>query len=313
VCFSPDGRRLATASFDQTVKVWDSTRSQELLTLKGHTAPVFGVCFSPDGTRLASASADRTVMVSDSTRGRQLLALKGHTGKVSSVCFSPDGTRLASASGDQTVKVWDSTSGKELLTLKGHSGGVRGVCFSPDGTRLASASGDQTVKVWDSTSGKELLTLKGHTDTVFGVCFSPDGTRLASASADMTVRVWESRAASPDALRKRALLEKVDALFSQLLLKERVLRELRKDTWLSKADRRFALEVARQTENLTQLNDAAWNASTRQEGRSESHARPAARNHEETRVGQFRGIRLPARGRDIDKRRTTASGIKCGT
>jgi tetratricopeptide (TPR) repeat protein len=91
------------------------------------------------------------------------------------------------------------------------------------------------------------------------VCFSPDGTRLASASRDGTVKVWESRPASPDALRKRALLEKVDTLFSQLLLKERVLRELRKDTWLSKADLRFALQVARNhIENLAQFNYAAW-------------------------------------------------------
>jgi tetratricopeptide (TPR) repeat protein len=162
------------------------------------------------------------------------------------------------------VKVWDSTSGQELLSLKGHTGPVQGVCFSPDGTRLASAGGAYNkpgeVKVWDSTSGQELLSLKGHTGMVVGVCFNPDGTRLASGSLDQTVKVWESRPASPDALRKRALVEKVDALFPQLLLKERVLPELRKDTWLSKADRRFALQVARNhTENLAQLNDAAWN------------------------------------------------------
>jgi WD40 repeat protein/serine/threonine protein kinase len=197
VCFSPDSTRVASASLDGTIKVWDSASGQELLTLKGHGMEG-DVCFSPDGTRLASASNEAgnnpgDVKVWDSTSGQELLTLKGHTGPVYGVRFSPDGTRLASASTDQTVKVWDSASGQELLTFKGHNSVVTGVCISPDGTRLASASLDSTLKVWDSGSGQELLTLsKGNNGVVEGVCFSPDGTRLASASYDHTVMVWDS-------------------------------------------------------------------------------------------------------------------------
>jgi WD40 repeat protein/serine/threonine protein kinase len=189
VCFSPDGTRLASASGDQTVKVWDRTSGQELLTLKGHTHAVYGVCFSPDGTRLASASGDQTVKVWDSTSGQELFTFKGHTSPVTAVCFSPDGTRLASASDDHIVKLWSSTNGQELLTLKGHTGRVGRVAFSPDGKRLASAG--ETVKVWDSHSGRQLLSLKVSTNFVSGVCFSPDGTRLASACYK-TVMVWDS-------------------------------------------------------------------------------------------------------------------------
>jgi WD40 repeat protein len=115
LCFSPDGKRLASAGLDNTVRVWDLEKGQELLALKGHSAPVYSVCFSPDGKRLASASWDTTVKVWEvpsarpegvAEKGRELRTLKGHTDRLRSVCFSPDGKRLASASNDKTVKVW---------------------------------------------------------------------------------------------------------------------------------------------------------------------------------------------------------------
>jgi WD40 repeat protein/serine/threonine protein kinase len=274
ICFSPDGARLASASDDKTVKVWDSMSGEELLTLEGHTNRVQGVCFSPDGARLASASWDQTVKVWDSTSGKELLTLKGHTNAVQGVCFDPDGSRLASASHDETVKLWDSTSGRELLTLRGHTSWVLGVCFSPDGTRLASAGHDETVKVWNSTSGQELLTLKGQAGGVPAVCYDPDGTRLASASDDQTVKVWEWRSVSPDTLLKRAIVEKVHGLFSRLLLKELVLRDIRMDPWFDTTDRRFALEVARtHSENPIQLNRAAWQVVRASGGKREAYAR----------------------------------------
>jgi tRNA A-37 threonylcarbamoyl transferase component Bud32/putative hemolysin len=198
VCFSPDGRRLATASDDHTVKVWDAQTGQELLTLQGHTGGVTSVCWSPDGRRLASTSGiwdqqkekvtSGEVRVWDAQTGQEALSLKGHTDWVQSVCFSPDGRRLASASDDRTVKVWDAQTGQQTLSLQGHSQGVSSVCFSPDGRRLASASYDRTVKVWDAQTGRETLTLRGHTNDVTSVCWSPDGRRLASASG-----VWDQQ------------------------------------------------------------------------------------------------------------------------
>jgi WD40 repeat protein/tRNA A-37 threonylcarbamoyl transferase component Bud32 len=191
VCFSPDGKHLASAGADQTVKVWDMASGRVLFTLRGHTNPVTSVCFSPDGKRLASASEDQTLKLWDASSGKDLRTLKGHTGSVSGVCFSPDGKRLASAGGDKNLKLWDAASGKNLQTLKGHSPLVS-VCFSPDGKRLASTSLDKTVNLWNAATGQDLLTLKGHTSFVLSACFSPDGKRLASAGGDRTLKLWDA-------------------------------------------------------------------------------------------------------------------------
>jgi WD40 repeat protein len=106
VAFSPDGRRLATASDDKTAKIWDAETGKELATLRGHEEPVRSVAFSPDGRRLATASADDTAKIWDDETGRELMTLRSHEDGVTSVAFSPDGRRLATAGNDNTVQVY---------------------------------------------------------------------------------------------------------------------------------------------------------------------------------------------------------------
>ena len=105
MAFSPDGKRLASASDDKSVKVWDATSGQETGTLKGHHDTVRGVTFSPDGKWLASASADKTVKIWDATNGEQKSAISGHTSGVRSVAFGSNGRWLASVGADHTVKI----------------------------------------------------------------------------------------------------------------------------------------------------------------------------------------------------------------
>jgi hypothetical protein len=192
VAISADGKRIVSGSADRTVKVWDSTTGQDLLTLRGHGDTVKCVAISADGKRIVSGSYDRTVKVWDAATGQELLTLQGITHWVNCVAISPDGKRIVTGDGDRIVKVWDSSTGQMLLTLKGHSGSVTSVAISPDGKRILSGSADRTLKVWDAVTGQEILTLKGHSDQVNSVSFSPDGQRIVSGSEDRTVKIWDA-------------------------------------------------------------------------------------------------------------------------
>lgn len=188
VCFSPDGKIIASASAysEKTIKLWN--RDGRLLkTLQGHDAGIYGVSFSPDGKMIASASGDRTINLWKQD-GKLFKTLQGHSERVYGVSFSPDGKMIASASGDGTIKLWRQ-DGRLLKTLQGHSESVNSVSFSPDGKMIASASGDGTIKLWNS-NGTLLTTLQEHNNQVLAVSFSPDNQMLASASWDKTVKLW---------------------------------------------------------------------------------------------------------------------------
>ena len=189
VAFSPDGKTLASASGDNTIKLWNLQNQKELATLTGHSNWVNSVAFSPDGKTLASASADKTIKLWNLQTQKTIATLTGHSYAVNSVAFSPDSLTLASASNDNTIKLWNLQTQKTIATLTGHSNPVRSVAFSPDGKTLASASADKTIKLWNLQT-RSPLTLNRFSNWVNSVSFSPDGKTLASASADNTIKLW---------------------------------------------------------------------------------------------------------------------------
>ena len=203
--FSPNGRLLATASYDRTVRLWnvtDPTRPKPLgKPLTGHTSWVSSAVFSPDGRTLAGAGDDGTVRlwdVQDPSHPRPLgTPLSGHDGTIYLLTFSPDGHTLAAATEDHTVRLWDVRDPRRPRTLgalTGHTAAVRSVAFSPDGRTLATGSDSGAIRLWDMADPRRPrpvdTVLTGHEATVHSVAFSPDGRTLASGSKDDTVRLW---------------------------------------------------------------------------------------------------------------------------
>ncbi len=211
LAISPDGKTIASASLDHTVKLWQ--RDGTLVATLLHNDMVWRLTFSPDSKLLACASGDGTVKVwqqeGTSWHNPKLLhALEGHSNEFNGVAFSPDGKILAASGENNTVKLWDKNG--NLLTILDRTDAVRSLSFSPDGEMLVSGSAEGTIRLWKKDGAfwdavKLLRAFQGHSAAIWEVEFSPDDEIFASASMDKTVKLWRSNAPPDEELQHDTL------------------------------------------------------------------------------------------------------------
>lgn len=208
VCFSPDGKYLATGAEDKIIRVWDIAAKEIKVKFTGHDQDIYSLDFSRNGRIIASGSGDRTVRLWDLEKQTNLLILQIEDG-VTTVALSADGRLVAAGSLDRSVRVWDTESGAPIDRLEGregHQDSVYSVAFSPSGRELVSGSLDRTIKMWElsppmprgvgtvggvKNTGHCIRTFEGHNDFVLSVALTPDGAWVLSGSKDRGVQFWD--------------------------------------------------------------------------------------------------------------------------
>lgn len=201
VAFSPDGLRIVSGSFDNTLRLWDAVNGQSIGSpLEAHTDPVLAVAVSHDGKYIISGSLDGTIRIWDGNNGRVLgPAFKGHSQSVGSLAFKPNGRQFASGSAHNLVKMggellfWDIANSTPYISLpKEHEDGILSLALSQDGKFLITGGADGLIFVRSAITGNPILPpLRGHSERVYSVSLSFDGRMIASASADGSVRLWD--------------------------------------------------------------------------------------------------------------------------
>ena len=188
---SPNGKRIASGSWDKTIRIWSVKSGQEKRVLQGCESDVNCVAFSPNGKLLVSGLDNNAIFIWRVIDGKKHGELQGHNDKVTCLQFSPDGEFILSGSWDQTLRVWRASTGEEMNKLEGHQGWVLSGGFSSDGKFVVSGSDDNTVRIWQVTTAQEFSVLRGHQSKINCVKFIQNGEQVISGSDDMTVRLWE--------------------------------------------------------------------------------------------------------------------------
>lgn len=234
--YDPWPRRLASASKDYTIRIWDTIRGVSLFCLSGHTQPIRALKWGGQGL-LYSGGQDRNIIAWNIKEKKVFAQMPGHAHWVNTLALNGDyalrqgcfthtgsghelsaderqivaknrydtitktiGELLVSGSDDFTLHLWDPLkTRKPLQRMTGHQQPINFVQYSPDGTMIASASFDKSVRIWNGFNGKFLMVFRAHVQSVYQVAWSADSRLLVSSSKDSTIKLWD--------LKKKKMIE----------------------------------------------------------------------------------------------------------
>jgi WD40 repeat protein/serine/threonine protein kinase len=191
--FSADGKRIVTASNDNTAIIWDAATTKMVGEPLQHKGGVMHAAFSPDGKQVVTASWDKTAAVWDAQTGKLLVGPLQHRGYVRHAAFSSDGKLIVTASSDKTAAIWNAQTGEMVAGPLQHKGFVVHATFSTDGKQVVTASTDNTAMIWDAKTGKPIAGPLQHSRVVNHADFSPDGKLVVTASGDETASIWDAK------------------------------------------------------------------------------------------------------------------------
>ncbi|KST61835.1 WD40 domain-containing protein [Mastigocoleus testarum] len=190
ISFSPDAKIIASASADNTIKLWNPKNGILLRSLIGHTKIVWSVSFSPNGKIIASSASDGTIKLWNVKSGALIKTIKAHNPILLDVRFSFDSKILAAAAANGKIALLNLENHSLIKIIDAHSEPVSSINFSPDNRILATASFDHNLKLWSVSDGSLVKTFRGHENKLASVIFNPNGKIVATASFDHTLKLW---------------------------------------------------------------------------------------------------------------------------